>query len=208
MKISILLLFCLFNVSVDGIGRARLAGKASHLARAPNVGRLANTGSKLGRAGNFFSRARGNPVNTMKNVKTHFQKKSVLHKTRGMKNNFSSRLSNGGMNSRTSHTLSISNSITSAGHSRNPGQKRGSSFLSKSKRPTSVLTYNSKFSKSSRNLGNQQKSRLQEKCKYIALKSFVLVELCTVENNYIVGVGKRCRSVQFANGGIQVEHNL
>ena len=206
MKISILLLFCPFNVSVDGIGRARLAGKASHLARAPNVGRLANTGSKLGRAGNFLSR--GNPLNAMKNVKTHLPKKSVSHTTRGMKNKYTSRLSNGGMNSRTSHTLSISNSRTSAGHSRNPGQKRGSSFLSKSKRPTSVLTYNSKFSKSSRNLGNQQKSRLQEKCKYIALKSFVLVELCTVENNYIVGVGKRCRSVQFANEGIQVEHNL
>ena len=99
MKISILLLFCLFNVSVDGIGRARLAGKASHLARAPNVGRLANTGSKLGRA--------GNPLNAMTNVKTHLPKKSVSHTTRGMKNRYTSRLSNRGMNSQTSNSPSI-----------------------------------------------------------------------------------------------------
>ena len=175
MKISILLLFCLFNVSVDGIGRARLAGKASHLARAPNVGRLANTGSKLGRAGNFLSR--GNPLNAMKNVKTHLPKKSVSHTTRGMKNKYTSRLSNGGFNSRTSNSLSIrrpSSSITrsrtsthqqfmrqmksnlpgrfkhSTGRSRNPGQTRGSSFLSEPKRPSFVQ----KWSRQSQ--GNQQ----------------------------------------------------
>ena len=222
MKISILLLFCLFNVSVDGIGPAvvavaraavavsqvakvarvaKVAGRTSNLARASNIGRLANTGSKLGRTGNFLSR--GNPFNAMKNVKTHLPKKSVSHTTRGMKNKYTSRLSNGGFNSRTSNSLSIrrpSSSITrsrtsthqqfmrqmtsnlpgrfkhSTGRSRNPGQTRGSSFLSKSRRPTSVQKYNSRVFKSSRQShGNQLKSRLQDKCKYTAYKPFFQV---------------------------------
>ena len=216
MKISILLVFCLFNVSVDGIGPAvvavaraavavsrvakvakvaRVAGRSSNLARVSNVGRLAK--SKLGRA--------GNPLNAMKNVKKHLPKKSVSHTTRGMKNKYTSRLSNGGFNSRTSNSLSIrrpSSSITrsrtsthqqfmrqmksnlpgrfkhSTGRSRNPGQTRGSSFLSKSRRPTSVQKYNSRFFKSSRqSQGNQMKSRLQDKCKYTAFKPFFQVAL-------------------------------